>query len=65
MHLLQQRLPISRLAPLQKLAAGEESLIQEIQTFYQQKKGENFWYKYKMVVVLIIALFLCLLIYIL
>ena len=53
------------LAPLQKLAAGEESLIQEMQTFYQQKKGENFWYKYKMVVVLIIALFLCLLIYIL
>jgi molecular chaperone DnaJ len=52
-------------APLQKLAAGDENILEEIQTFYQQKKGEAFWQRYKMIAVLIIALLLCLLMYVL
>jgi molecular chaperone DnaJ len=53
------------LAPLQKLAAGDENMLEEIQTFYQQKKGDAFWQRYKMVAVLIVALLLCLLMYLL
>jgi molecular chaperone DnaJ len=53
------------LAPLKKLAFGDETMLQEIQAFYQQKKGEAFWQRYKLVAVLIITLLLCLLMYIL
>src|SRR5205085_2056241 len=49
------------LAPLQKLAAKEESLLEEIHSFNQKKKREAFWHQYKFVVVLIIAFLLCLL----
>ncbi len=51
--------------PLQKLAAGDEDMLGEIQTFYQQKKREAFWQRYKILAVLIIALLLCLLMYVL
>jgi len=51
--------------PLQKLAAEDESILKEIQTFYQQKKGEAFWQRYKLILVFIIALLLCLLMYML
>ena len=53
------------LVPLQKLAAGNEALQNEIQNFYQQKKGEAFWQRYKMVAVILVAILLCLLMYIL
>ncbi|TKK70830.1 hypothetical protein FC093_03800 [Ilyomonas limi] len=49
--------------PLQKLAAKNEVVIKEIQTFYQHKKEEAFWQRYKIVIVFIIALLLCLLMY--
>jgi hypothetical protein len=53
------------LVPLKKLAATNEAIQLEIQTFYKQKKGEAFWQRYNMVVVVLIALLLCLLMYIL
>jgi molecular chaperone DnaJ len=52
-------------APLKKIAAGDQDMLEEIQTFYQQKKGEDFWQRYKIIAVLIIALMLCLLMYVL
>ena len=53
----------SFLIPLQKLAAEDKVMLKEIQGFYQQKKEEAFWQRYKILVVLIIALLLCLLMY--
>src|SRR4051794_4635565 len=52
-------------APLQKLAAKDEVLLEKIQSFYKQKKGEAFWQRYKIIAVFLIALLLCLLMYIL
>ena len=51
--------------PLQKLAANDNGVTKELQRFFEQKKGEAFWQRYKMLAVLIITLLLCLLMYIL
>jgi curved DNA-binding protein CbpA len=50
-------------APLQKLGAQDKAVLKEIHAFYQQKKEEAFWQRYKIVVVFIVALLLCLLMY--
>jgi len=53
------------LPSLRKLANEDEKILAEIQSFYQKKKGEAFWQRYKIIAVFIIALLLCLIIYIL
>lgn len=53
------------LSPLEKLAKEDEIAQGEIQSFYQRKKGDAFWQRYKLLAVLLVALFLCLLMYIL
>jgi len=51
------------LLPLNKLARRDEAMLNEIQTFYKQKRFEAMWRVYKIVAVFIIALLLCILIY--
>jgi len=53
------------LPSLQKLAANNDWAQKELHHFHQQKKRDAFWQRYKLLIVFVITLLLCLLMYLL
>jgi len=56
---------VALLPSLQQLASNSEGLQQDVKRFYQHKKREAFWQRYKLLLVFLITLLLCVLMYLL